>query len=118
MDSRQILEAFDEVAKRRGWSRLHTPKNLSMALSVEVAELMRHLQWRSDEEILQLFASAEGCTAIAELADIQMYLLKLADTLGVDMEQALAEKITENRRRCAAAEDPGEEGPGGPSGRS
>lgn len=117
MNSRQILKAFDEVAERRGWSHLHTPKNLSMALSVEVAELMRHLQWRSDEETLEFFASAEGRTAIAELADIQMYLLKLADTLGVDMERALVEKIAENRRRCAAAENPDQEGSGGSSGR-
>lgn len=109
MDSRQILEAFEEIAQRRGWSHLHKPKNLCMALSVEVAELTRHLQWRSDAEIEALCTAEERDAMAAELADIQMYLLKLAATLGVDMDAALADKIAENQRRCQAAEQAGGE---------
>jgi len=101
MHSKEILAAFDEIAQKRGWRPLHTPKNLAMALSVEVAELCRHLQWRSDGEIGQLMQTAEAGEVAAELADIQMYLLKLAAVLEVDLDTALVEKIAENRRRCA-----------------
>ncbi|AMX02428.1 nucleotide pyrophosphohydrolase [Microbulbifer thermotolerans] len=101
MDSNTILAAFDDVARRRGWQPLHKPKNLAMALFVEVAELCRHLQWRSDGEIEAMMRTPEAGEVAAELADIQMYLMKLAAILDVDMEKALAEKIAENRRRCA-----------------
>ncbi|WP_237065209.1 nucleotide pyrophosphohydrolase [Microbulbifer guangxiensis] len=111
MESQQILDAFDEVATRRGWSHHHTPKNLCMALSVEVAELTRHFQWRSDDEIKALLRSEEGGAVATELADIQMYLLKLAATLGVDLEAAVASKIAENRRRCEVVEGSDDRGP-------
>lgn len=99
-----VLAAFDDIGHRRGWAALHTPKNLSMALSVEVAELCRHLQWRTEGEIAALMKTDAANDVAAELADIQMYLLKLAETLGVDLDAALAAKIAENRRRCEQAE--------------
>lgn len=101
MEDKEILAAFDEIAHKRGWQALHTPKNLAMALSVEVAELCRHLQWRSDEEIAELMASTSGKDVAAELADVQMYLCKLAATLGVDLDQALRDKIAVNRERSS-----------------
>ncbi|WP_295799275.1 nucleotide pyrophosphohydrolase [uncultured Microbulbifer sp.] len=90
---------FDRLARDKGWQQLHTPKNLAMALGVEVAELHRHLQWRSDAEIAQLMVSDAGAEVAAELADIQMYLIKLSASLGVDLDRAVADKIVENRRR-------------------
>ncbi|MCW8127328.1 nucleotide pyrophosphohydrolase [Microbulbifer halophilus] len=106
MDTEALLAAFDDIARRRGWAALHTPKNLSMALSVEVAELCRHLQWRTDGEIAQLMEADTAGEVAAELADIQMYLMKLADILGVDLDAALADKMAENRRRCGLDEPP------------
>ncbi|WP_323844528.1 MazG-like family protein [Microbulbifer magnicolonia] len=103
MEAGEILSAFDEIARRRGWQSLHTPKNLAMALSVEVAELCRHLQWRTDGEIRELMHSEAAAQVAAELADIQMYLSKLAAALGVDMDDALRDKIAENRRRHGEA---------------
>ena len=99
MDCSEILAAFDALARTKGWQQLHTPKNLAMALGVEVAELHRHLQWRDNREIEQMMSTGAGAEVAAELADIQMYLIKLSATLGVDLEQAVADKITENRRR-------------------
>lgn len=104
MRDEELLAAFNEIAHRRGWQSLHTPKNLAMALSVEVAELSRHLQWRDDGEIAELVAGPDRAAVAAELADIRMYLVKLADALGVDMEAALRDKIAENRQRCDSAE--------------
>lgn len=103
MNHANILSAFDEIARVQGWEALHTPKNLGMALSVEVAELCRHLQWRSDEEIAQRMSCPEGQEIAAELADVQMYLSKLAATLGVDLDQALRDKIAVNRERFGSA---------------
>lgn len=99
MQLSEILAAFDALAHDKGWQPLHTPKNLAMALGVEVAELHRHLQWRDDREIEQLMSTGARADVAAELADIQMYLIKLSASLGVDLERAVADKIAENRRR-------------------
>ncbi|WP_226661067.1 nucleotide pyrophosphohydrolase [Microbulbifer aggregans] len=99
MDTEAICRAFDALGDEKGWQALHTPKNLAMALGVEVAELHRHFQWRSDGEIRTLMDSGEGAQVAAELADVQMYLIKLAAALGVDLELAVQEKIRENSRR-------------------
>ncbi|SDK13808.1 nucleotide pyrophosphohydrolase [Microbulbifer yueqingensis] len=102
MDTGKILREFDAIACARGWQTLHSPKNLAMALAVEVAELGRHLQWSSDEEIRQLLVGPARAELAGELADIQMYLLKLASTMGIDLEDALEAKMAENRRRLSA----------------
>lgn len=99
MDIPAILTAFDAVADEKGWHQLHTAKNLAMALGVEVAELHRHFQWRDDAAIETLMASGEGVQVARELADVQMYLIKLSAVLGVDLERAVADKIAENSRR-------------------
>jgi NTP pyrophosphatase (non-canonical NTP hydrolase) len=101
MDTGNILREFDAIASARGWQPLHSPKNLAMALAVEVAELGRHLQWCSDEEIRQLLAGPARGELAAELADIQMYLLKLASTMGIDLEDAVEAKMAENRWRLS-----------------
>lgn len=103
MNDREILMAFDEVAEARGWQSLHSAKNLAMALSVEVAELGRHFQWKDDSEICALMKTGGAAEVAAELADIQMYLTKLTAVLGVDLDTALRDKINENRSRCLAA---------------
>ncbi|QFT55079.1 nucleotide pyrophosphohydrolase [Microbulbifer sp. THAF38] len=107
MENREIVAAFDKVAKLRGWQQLHTAKNLAMALSVEVAELNRHFQWRDNGDIHSLMQSENAEEVAAELADIQMYLCKLAEVLGVDMDVALRSKIVENERRATEVVDGG-----------
>jgi NTP pyrophosphatase (non-canonical NTP hydrolase) len=99
VDHTAVLAAFDEIARKNQWQSLHTPKNLAMALGVEVAELSRHLQWRSDSDIQELMQSAEQGDVAAELADIQMYLIKLAAVMQVDLEAAVQTKIAANSQR-------------------
>lgn len=89
---RDTIRAF---AKERDWEQFHTPKNLAMALSVETSELLEHFQWLTPEQSLQLGAPEK--TEIGyEIADVLIYLTRLADVLGIDPIQAAADKILIN----------------------
>jgi len=87
-----------EFAALRDWDQFHAPKNLVMALVGEVGELVEHFQWRSDDDSRSL--DAETLEAVAlELADIQIYLIRLADKLGVDLVEAANRKTAINESR-------------------
>jgi NTP pyrophosphatase (non-canonical NTP hydrolase) len=89
---RADVRAFAEA---RAWQPFHTPKNLAMALSVEAAELVEIFQWLSAEESADL-APARREAARQELADILIYLVRLADVMGVDLRQAARDKLLIN----------------------
>lgn len=92
-------------AADRDWERFHTPKNLAISLAVEVGELLEHVQWRTDDEIAELIRSPEGKAAIAEeLADVCIYLVRLADVLDVDLLAAARSKVAANAARYPAEE--------------
>lgn len=88
-------------AKDRDWEQFHNPKNLAMALAVEVAELVEIFQWLSAEESAAL-DEATRRRAAAELADILVYLVRLADRLGIDLLEAATHKMDENARKYPA----------------
>ena len=89
---REKIRAFAEV---REWDQFHSPKNLTMALMVEVAELMEHFQWLTEEQSGNL--STEKKSAVAEeLADVLLYLVRLSDKLDVDLLEASLHKLKEN----------------------
>lgn len=95
MNLNEIWERLRSFANERDWDRFHSPKNLSMALSVEAAELLEHFQWLTDTQSLS--ADSVDRDAVArEIADIQIYLVMLANKLGVDIERAVQEKIDSN----------------------
>ncbi|WP_305045291.1 nucleotide pyrophosphohydrolase [Geoalkalibacter sp.] len=85
----------------RDWQQFHTPKNLSMSIAIEAAELMEHFQWLSVEDSRNL-----GPQALAEigeeLADIVIYSLSLANTLGLDLSQTVQAKMDKNIRKYPA----------------
>jgi NTP pyrophosphatase (non-canonical NTP hydrolase) len=95
---RDRLRAF--VAER-DWDQFHSPKNLSMALSVEAAELVEIFQWLTEAESAVL-DEARRARVEAELADILVYLVRIADRLDVDLLQAAARKLGENARKYPA----------------
>jgi NTP pyrophosphatase (non-canonical NTP hydrolase) len=97
-DLRSRLRAF--VAER-DWEQFHSPKNLSMALAVEAAELVEIFQWLSEAESAEPDA-ARLARVEAELADILIYLVRIADRLDVDLLQAVSRKLRENARRYPA----------------
>jgi len=82
-------------AKVRDWDKFHSPKNLSMALMVEVAELIEHFQWLTEEQSGNLDANQKSAVS-EELADILLYLVRLSDKLGVDLSEAATQKIKKN----------------------
>ena len=87
-----------EFAAERDWEQFHSPKNLAMALTVEAAELLEQFQWLTQAE--SEAPSAERRARIeAELADVLIYLVRLADRLDVDLPAVVNEKFELNRRR-------------------
>jgi NTP pyrophosphatase (non-canonical NTP hydrolase) len=95
LDIRARLAAF---AQERDWDQFHTPKNLAMALSVEVAELVEHYQWLPTGADAEL-DDAKRTGIRHELADVLMYLVRLADKSGVDLHAAVLEKMVLNAEK-------------------
>ena len=89
---RDKLRAFAEA---RDWDQFHSPKNLSMALMVEVAELMEHFQWLTEAQSGNLDPEKKAVVA-EELADTLLYLVRLSDKLGVDLLKAALHKLEKN----------------------
>jgi len=95
---RDILRKF--VAER-DWDKFHSPKNLATALSVEASELLEHFQWLTERESARL--SPEKCEQVRdEMADVLIYLVRLADKLDVDLLDAAAKKIEKNALKYPA----------------
>lgn len=94
-DLEALTAELRTFVRARGWERFHAPKNLAMALAVEAAELLEHFQWLSAEESGALDDAKLGEVA-DEIADVQIYLLQLADRLGVDVAAAVRAKMVKN----------------------
>lgn len=91
----ELTLALQHFADQRDWNKAHTPKNLASALIVEAAELLEHFQWKSQEQSLHL-SPKELKEVGYEMADVFIYLTRMADILGIDLLQAASEKIEIN----------------------
>jgi len=89
------LRAF---AEDRDWDKFHSPKNLSMALIAEAAELVEHFQWLTEKQSASL-PEDKLAEVREELADILIYLVRIADKLGTDLFQAASQKIEKNETK-------------------
>ncbi len=95
MDIFKIQNQLQKFASERDWEQFHSPKNLSMALSVEASELVEIFQWLTLEE--SNFPDQKQIASIrSEVADIAMYLIRFCDILEINLEEAIEEKIIEN----------------------
>ena len=102
MDFSDLAQKLRDFAQERDWEQFHSPKNLSMALSVEVSELVEYFQWLTEDQSSSL--EVEELTEVAaEIADIQIYLTRLADQLGVDIEDAVTKKLEVNASKYPVA---------------
>ena len=95
-----------QFAEERDWAQFHSPKNLSMALSVECAELMEHFQWLTDIQSREL-NRRQLAEVARELADIQIYLIRISQVLNVNLLTASASKLRENARKYPVAKAKG-----------
>jgi NTP pyrophosphatase (non-canonical NTP hydrolase) len=91
----ELRDLTRRFARDRDWEQFHTPKNLAMALSVEVAELAEHYQWLPTGAESEL-SDASRTGIRHELADVLLYLVQLADKHGVDLHAAALEKMQLN----------------------
>lgn len=94
----ELIERLRRFAKERDWEQFHSPKNLAMALSVEVAEIVEHFQWLTREESRNL--GTEKRSAVRdEIADVMIFLAMLSDKLGIDPISAAKEKMALNAQK-------------------
>jgi dCTP diphosphatase len=94
--------AISAFIRERDWEQFHSPKNLAMALSVEVAEIVEHFQWLTEEESQNL--PPEKLAEIREeIGDVMIYMTELADKLGIDPVEAAKTKVAINEQKYPAA---------------
>jgi NTP pyrophosphatase (non-canonical NTP hydrolase) len=96
----QIKQQLREFAKERDWDQFHTPKNLAMALSGEVGELIELFQWLTPEQSVKDGLSPEQVNNVKEeIADVFLYLIRLADKLDIDLNEVAMEKLKLNAKK-------------------
>ena len=93
-----LREDLRQFARDRDWEQFHAPKNLAMGLCVEASEVMEHFQWLSEAQSANLSDDEQSAVRL-ELADVFIYLVRLADTLNVDLIEAARDKLEINRQR-------------------
>jgi len=99
-DPQQLTVRVRDFARARDWEQFHTPKNLSMALAGEVGELLAELQWLTEDQARDVMSDEKAAERLrGEVADVFIYLVRLADVLGVDLIEAAHAKLDENDRR-------------------
>lgn len=96
-----LRDKLRQFAAERDWDQYHTPKNLSMALIAEAAELIEHFQW-VDGDRSHLLEDKTRNSVEEELADILIYLVRISDKLGIDLYRAVDRKIGINERKYPA----------------
>ncbi|WP_313519213.1 nucleotide pyrophosphohydrolase [Pseudomonas sp.] len=98
MNLEHLTARMHAIRDANDWRKFHSPKNLAMAASVEMAELVEIFQWLSEEQSRQL-PPEQLEHAGQEVADVVLYLLLMCAELGIDMDQAVRAKLADNERR-------------------
>ena len=100
-----LRQRVAEFVAARNWEQYHVPKNLSVSVAVEAAELMEHFQWLTHEQAASAMQDEEKRAAVAdELADVLIYALSLANVLDVDVSTAILTKLERNEHRFPVEE--------------
>ncbi len=100
-DLLMLRDKLRVFADERDWDQFHTPKNLAMALMVEAAELLEHFQWLTPDQSCDLTEKSRAAVK-EELADVLLYLIRIADKLGVDLLDAALLKMEKNALKYPA----------------
>jgi NTP pyrophosphatase (non-canonical NTP hydrolase) len=101
----ELKRLVEQFVSQRDWHQFHTPKNLSMALAIEAAELMEHFQWLDAAQSRAVGGDTDKRSAVGEeLADVVCYALAMANELGIDVADALRDKMIKNAQKYPAEE--------------
>lgn len=103
-DLQELTLYLRQFAKERNWEQYHSPKNLAAALSVEAAELLEHFQWKTEQQSENL-TQAEQQKVAYEMADVLMYLTRMADCLGINLLEAVTQKGALNQIKYPAPDN-------------
>jgi dCTP diphosphatase len=100
IDASTLSAALAGFANERDWEQFHSPKNLVMALSAEVGELTEIFQWLSEDASKNIGRDASSAEAVRdEIADVALYLVRLASVLDVDLNEAVTQKLKKNAEK-------------------
>lgn len=88
-----LTEAINNFRDARDWRQFHNPKDLSLSISLEAAELLEHFQWKNGQAVTEYLEKGGLGEVKKEMADVMLYLLMLADDLHIDLGQAVLEKL-------------------------
>ena len=96
----EILEIVREFVKERDWDQYNLPLNLAVSLSIETAELLELFQWKTHEDVVEALKEEQFREELSsEIADVLVYLLRVADTCGIDPTKAFVKKMKRNREK-------------------
>lgn len=99
----ELKSLVADFITQRDWQQFHDPKNLSMSIAIEAAELMEHFQWVPSDQLDELVKDAKLRDEITdELADVLAFVLALANVLGIDLAEALQDKMVKNAKKYPA----------------
>ncbi len=95
-----MKEFVQDFVHERDWQKFHDPKNLSMSIAIEAAELMEHFQWLRIDQLRDLEGDSEVMAHVEEeLADVFCYVLAFAEAMGIDLCASLDSKMVKNRKK-------------------
>jgi dCTP diphosphatase len=101
MQLQEITEKIRRFRDDRDWAQFHNPKDMAMALSIEAGELMEHFLWKTPDEVAaRVMEKREEIEE--EVADVAIYLVELADILGIDLFEAIQRKMEKNAAKYPA----------------
>jgi dCTP diphosphatase len=100
----EIVAAVGRFRDDRDWAQFHTPKNLAAATAIEAAELQERFLWKTDAEVDQDLSDPAKLAGVAdEIADVVMFAMLLADRLGIDLAEAITNKLAANEQKYPVA---------------
>ncbi|GBE08877.1 hypothetical protein BMS3Bbin11_00510 [bacterium BMS3Bbin11] len=103
INTENLKQYLREFADARDWEKYHSPKNLVMAMSVEMAELMEHFEWMTEQQSLNLDAKTRDEVGL-EMADVMIYLVRMADRCSIDLDKAVQCKLLINAEKYPSIE--------------
>lgn len=101
-DLQALTDAANAFRDERDWRQFHLPKDLATGLSIEAAEVLEHFLWKNGDKVAEYLENGGKAELRKELADVMIYLLFLSHDLGIDLGQAVLDKLEENARKYPA----------------